>query len=191
MAIGDFGTARTKSLRLGGLSDLLEDFGNEIIKALQNNLDSKGINASSNLRQSIDFTVKILGDNYRFQLSLEDYYKWVDKGRKTGRMPPDKFSGLKGWISHKGIKPPMEYNVKVKTKKGIVVKRRRFKDIIQANKSLSFLIRRKIGMKGTKATNFYSDVINAGSLNKLKADISKALKRDVIIEIQELKKEIK
>ena len=64
-----------------GLWKVLDYYGKKILAELQKNLDDKKINASYNLRQSIDFDVRILGDSYVFRIKFDnkhgagDYYK--------------------------------------------------------------------------------------------------------------------
>src|SRR6476469_3867445 len=69
------------------VNSLLQKHGQEIVDQLGKALP-KSSDATRTLRQSIRFTVKPSGMAYNFQLILADYYEWVDKGRKAGKMPP-------------------------------------------------------------------------------------------------------
>lgn len=85
-----------------------------------------------------------------FRLVLPDYYYFLNKGRgktKAGGGKPGKLQeslfGASGWIARKGI------NVRQAT--GL-------KDSVKANKTMAFLISRKIHEKGFKASHWFDEV---------------------------------
>ena len=133
--------------------------------ALQSYAESVGtqykdvLNAKNyRIAESVKWEVKTMGSVYIVVLNLEEYWKWIENGRKPGKMPPP--DSLISWIKSKGIQP----------KKGIAVK------------SLAFLIARKIGRVGIKPKHLLTDVLNRqGSFKKkitdaFKADIKDAAK---------------
>lgn len=165
--------------------DVIELFGEEKVKELVNNLERSKSVASGNLSESVRFTVNIFGSTYRFNLLLADYYEWVDKGRKPGKMPPTK--NILKWIGQRGLE--------VSALKGYGKNKAAGKVSIATNlqktRSLAYLIAKKIGEKGTKGNKFFSKSINRNEVAKLKRRLSEGLKKDVIVEIRQIKKEIK
>jgi hypothetical protein len=158
----------------GNVEMVMAKWGDGIIKALQKNLDTKNKNASSNLRQSINFQTKYFGFNLNFALHLADYYEWVDKGRKAGKMPPvDK---IFNWIRNKPS---------VQTKVGWTRLPKHKKD------ALAFNMARAIGRRGTKASNFFSSVVNKSAYDRLWRDLKIAIGKDLQVNITEFKNVIK
>jgi len=153
------------------VDDILNNFGVQTVKQLADNLNQKKINASGKLQESINFKYPLNGDTYNFELSLLDYYEFVDKGRKPGKQPPR--GKIFEWIRQKDLS-------------GATGKVGLIKDDFKRRKTLAFLIARKIGKFGTKPTNFFSSVVNRSAINKLKNDIAEALGRDVVFTITKL-----
>lgn len=175
--------------------DTFEVFTKKIITDLQDNLDKRNVNASGNLRASIQFPVKFVGQDFIASLILPDYYKFVDKGVKGSKssalapqspfnfknksLPYDKnkrtFPALNnfgtpfGWIQTRGIQP--------RNMKGPIERQVR---------SLAFLIARKIKERGISPTNFYSDIININKVKELNEKLTKALGEDVKIFLKKL-----
>lgn len=146
------------------LYKILYKYGQRMVDSLGKSLD-RNKDASGALRESIRFNIKILGDSYIFQLKLKDYYKWVDEGRKPGKMPPEE--EIIKWVRTKFIN-------KASRKSGRPV-------TIKNVKSTAYAIRRKIAEKGIKPTRFYSKVINKKLISEMKRDIGKQFKKDVLI----------
>ena len=160
------------------LGNILKDKAELIIGALKKNLEAHDSIASRALFQSIRTEIKVFGNSYTLELFMEDYWKWVDEGRKPGKMPP--IDKIAKWIAQKGI--PIRSMVKaspLKRKSKLSLSER----IKSRNRSLAFLIARKIAKHGTKGTHFYSDVINDKFFQDLNNDIGEALKKDYTIEI--------
>lgn len=159
------------------VSDVLDKFGGYIVETLHKNL---GIHrATGDLATSITFDVQNLGTSFRFRLSLLDYYKYIDEGRKPGgKFPPPPV--ILEWMGYKRLQ------VADKSVKSIVRTKGAHKTAaaisISKTKSLAYLIGRKIAKKGIAPTNFYSSVVNDELLNNLRSDLSKAFKRDIIVQ---------
>lgn len=170
-------------IRFISVYDLLKLFGADFVDAIGKSLDRKK-DATHKLRESIRFTTKIFSEHYTFELKMEDYYEWVDKGRKPGKFPP--YNSILRWINDKKLRP-REGQKDIFKRKGLKV----LSVDVQAAKTLAYLIGRKIKRFGIKPTNFYSKVENDGRLDKLRKNLSMALKKDVLVQIQEIKKDIK
>lgn len=177
------------------VNDILIAFGQKIVKELKDNLNTYGykggkIDASKELRNSIKFTTKIMGNDFVFELKMKDYYEWVDEGRKpnnkgAGKYPTVNPDNIIKWIK---TKPNLRDLVAYKNKteevtigRGSKTKRSVLSD--SKLRSLAYVISRKIKEKGIKPTNFFSDVYNDEALLDLKKKLSTELKREVIIEL--------
>lgn len=174
MALADFGVNKSsvKGGKFTGLNGVLVAFGEKLVADLGKSLAAEK-DTTGALRNSIQFTTKVFGQLYTFELSMLKYYQWVDEGRPAGKKGPP-IQVLKSWISNKNT-----FN-EVKTKKGL----KTLANDIQGVNQLAFLIGRKIRKKGIKATHFYSKVVNDGRLKKLSEELTKEAGREIIIDIK-------
>lgn len=153
-----------------------------IIQALRQNLIELDKDQPGNLIQSINVDIEHKGSKLTFTLEMEDYWKYVDAGRKQGsKMPPQ--AAMLEFIKVRGIKA----NVK-KIQTGLKSKRIK-KALKQINrdralKQLAFAIGKSIKKKGIKPTYFFSDVVNEDLYLRLKEDLTKALGQDIELSFQ-------
>lgn len=160
------------------IKQVIEEWGKELVGDLGKSLPRE-VDASGDLRDSIKFQIKYFGTTYTFELSMLDYWKWVDQGRRPGKMPP--IAPLIRWASEKKLA------VRGDTKR-LGAKRNTKKDVLlgdKARKSLAFAVARKIAREGTRPTNFYSKVVTPQRTKDLSRRLSVALKRDVQVYIQQ------
>lgn len=194
------------------VAELVKAFATDILKDLQSNLDKGNINASENLRQSITFEpLRIMKTGIMFELMLDKYYKYVDKGVKGAdsslRAPNSPYqygkdrpptSKLKEWIAAKPlsiktsvdlIKRDSKGNPLINKKTGKIMKKRPStaeKETIESEiEKAAFLMAENIRRKGLRATNFYSSVVNEERFNQFAKDLSEAFKQDIIIKLKE------
>jgi len=120
-----------------GILRIVQNWGNELIAQMQNRLRINKTNATSSLSQSIEPQIKGTQSGYRLTVLMEDYWQYVEEGRRAGKMPPIK--NIYEWIRYKR---PMQDKIQQSP------------DKIAATKSLAYVIARKIGQKGTKAQPF-------------------------------------
>ena len=120
-----------------GILRIVQNWGNELIAQMQNRLRINKTNATSSLSQSIEPQITGTQSGYRLTVLMEDYWQYVEEGRKPGKMPPIK--NIYEWIRYK---------------RPIQDKIQQSPDKIAATKSLAYVIARKIGQKGTKAQPF-------------------------------------
>jgi hypothetical protein len=122
-------------LDLKELNILTDLFANALKDALADN----DINASGTLSKSIDGFVEFDGKWLSVGITLEEYYKYVEQGRKRGKFPP--INKIREWIR---IKPvvPRSNNGKLPTEN-----------------QLTYLIGRKIAREGTKPQPFLARTI--------------------------------
>lgn len=120
--MGDFlkglGTEKgaIKNIKLEGVGGVLQQFGTTIIQQLRKSITDK-TKYDTLLGQSIAFTSKIFGMEYVFELSMNDYWRWVDEGRGAsqkdeGGKVRKALAGIPGWIARRGMKLPETYSYK-------------------------------------------------------------------------------
>lgn len=169
------------------LAGVLESYGQIFIDATKKNLDDTHGNATHKLWQSIVFNVEVIGMNYNFSIAMEDYWRFKDEGRGPGKKPPLK--PIIEWIFNKP-----DFKAKLGgTRKGMKnMKMAKFGDISAPAPILAAAlgIQRKIGKKGTKPSNFVSEVLTDEFIANLKSDIELASGKYVEISIEQIKKEI-
>ena len=152
-------------IKFDNLQQVLEEYGNVIAEQYKSNLKANGHKATGNLINSITSHITVNGNEYAIELTLEDYYKYVEEGRRPGKFPPvDK---ILQWIKVKHILPT-PINGKLPTEK-----------------QLAFLISRKIAEKGTKGTYDLEKAIDT-TINEWDEKITDALDMDVMSCIDEI-----
>lgn len=111
------------------LKEVLERYGQLLVTRYQTYVPE----ASGKLVQSVKYEMRKGDMSYEVGLWLEDYWKYVEHGRKAGKFPP--LSKIEEWIR---VKPviPRPYNGKLPTEK-----------------QLAFLIGRKIAQEGIEPKN--------------------------------------
>ena len=104
---------------------VLQTWGKETVAEMVAILKLKSKEATGKLLQSLKSDLREGLEQIVLEIEMEDYGKWVDKGRRAGeKMPPKE--PIEKWMELKGI--DLKY---------------------------SFPIRRKIGRDGIEAVNFF------------------------------------
>lgn len=166
---------------------LLAKFAHVLVGKITKNLDKSG-NASSALRQSVSISFQDKG----FELSLEDYYKYVDKGvrgqketRPGAQGSPYKFGNkmpppamLKRYIASKGISIKGYSDQKKSLRKSIRAKKNNPLD------RAAFAMAKAIQKRGIKGTHFYSSEANPRAFTILTRQAEKMLGKGVIFSIK-------
>lgn len=173
------------------IQTILEDFGTQLVTDLKDSILAKKHGSQTNnsadqssLAGSIKYKIFGRDTNVTFSLTMADHWKFVNDGRRKGKRPPAQV--LDAWQSGKGINALQIYRSKLKNPDKSKVN---FK---KAQRSLSFAIAQMIAKKGTikrfgyRGSQFYSQVIGDGRINKLKQDLSAVLKREVEVELFEV-----
>jgi hypothetical protein len=154
---------------------VLQDFGNKLQKELRDNLDSKiNTQTAQLLRQSIVFDITVLGSGYQFELLMNDYWKFVDKGvQGAGGV----MKNGTAWVV-KNLSSPYRFSQKKPPLSALAM----WSNNQGAN---PFVVQRSVFHKGTKATNFFSEVVdNPELVNTLIKDLEKAGAREVEINLK-------
>ena len=144
-----------------GITRIIQNWGNELIKQIQNNLLANKSKASGNLMSQIQGDVTTPPTGYNLSIKMLDYYKWIEEGRpptKTNtKSNPSLQKSIEEWIVNKGIQTRTTKN---QSREATV-------------KSLAYVIARKIHQKGTKAKPFLSPALNKVTTEVLAQRISK------------------
>jgi hypothetical protein len=143
-----------------GVTRIIQNWGNELIKQLQNNLLKNKSNASSSLSQSITPEITQPATGYNLSIMMQDYWFYVENGRKPtqGGGSGELYKNIYEWIQNKA-----DIQSKIISKSP---------DRIAATKSLAYVITRKIHREGTKARPFASPALKQVTTQTLATRIS-------------------
>lgn len=120
-------------IELTELHKVLQDFATDIRERYKDVLANNDHIASHNLVDSVRTQV-VVGDNYyEVTMTLADYWKYVENDTRPHFPPPD---AILRWIQVKPVIPRPDANGR-----------------IPSQKSLAFLIGRKIAREGTEGTH--------------------------------------
>ena len=122
------------------LKATLEEYGEALVAAYQEQIEQTGTNASGKLFDSIHHIVEVNGTAIELSLSLEDYWKYVEEGRGPGKFPP--LGKIEEWITVKPIAPYPDSRGR-----------------IPSTKQLAFLIGRKIANEGTEGKHLLENAL--------------------------------
>jgi hypothetical protein len=147
------------------LKRTLNELGVDFVKELTNQLLDADKKATGKLINSLKYKVVEVLDNLLLTISAEPYLKWIDEGRKPGKMPPSKV--FIKWIDARGII--------FRNENGKIIKK----------ESTAFLIARSIGEKGIKPTNVIRKTIDKIYSTKTQL-LEKAAAKDIVALIQKI-----
>lgn len=142
---------------------VLNDFGKFLVEEYKDRLILNNVNASDTLYNSVTYMVKNGNNLFEVQLSLEDYWKYVENGRKPGKWPP--IIAIAKWVEIKPVIPRPMKNGKLPT-----------------TQQLAFLISRKIGLEGIKPKPLLEQSVEE-VWDVMKEYLEEALAKDVENEI--------
>ena len=92
-----------EKIEFTNLINVLQQFGEELVKAYQAGLTAYDAIATHNLIDNITVNpVTVDGDRLELSINLMNYWKFVEAGRKAGKMPP--VGVIEDWIDAKGIR---------------------------------------------------------------------------------------
>lgn len=143
------------------INEAITNIVDRMLDLYKNKLVDNNINASNTLHDNASTVIEVNGLTLSVSFNLEDYWKYVEYGRRPGKRPP--IDAIEQWIKVKPIVPD-PINGK-----------------IPSTRQLAFLISRKIGMEGTKAQRplesaMYSDNMEM-LINQLKNEIIGQMKQ--------------
>lgn len=165
---------------------VLKEFEQEFIHAIQQSIDNNDRHARGGLWQSVKAQTKIYGQAVVMEISMLDYWKYVEEGRRRGgKMPPQQ--AMLNFIRDRGIKVELSKLKKAKIKS---LKSKRIKKAVKQisvekkAKSLAFVLGRSIAKKGIKPTHFLQEALDSGVVDDFKRELLKAVGREIQIEIK-------
>lgn len=150
------------------LTEVLNSFADYFIELARQNLTNNNSNASYDLYNSIEKIIEVGEDSFSVKISLEDYWKWVEQGRRPGKYPPPE--AIKRWVELKPVSATPGLNGKTPTVE-----------------QLTFLISRKIAEQGTKGAKFFEPA-KEQAIRDFSEKIDRAIDEDVsdyILEVVE------
>ena len=152
------------------IEQILYDVAYQVAIDYQNELRSFDSIASGALN-NVDFEVEIKGGTYKIYLILQDYWKYVEYGRKPGKFP--NVGKLQEWIK---IKP--------------VIPRPLTNGIVPTEKQLTFMIGNSIKEKCIQPKPALANALikNETQLNKIKEAVGKSLDKEIKKMLKELNK---
>jgi hypothetical protein len=163
------------------ITQVLEDFGNEMQTSLKAELVKDGAYVSGDLAEQIEFSSIINGQGFVFTLRLKDYYDYVNKGVSgTDRKRNTPYSYMssskipfyfaKQWMNNKGLF----------VAKGTTITSLAGKQYKAGSKdSQAFAMARSWKEKGIKGNHFYDNVVTEQRLDKLREDLASAAAGDL------------
>lgn len=167
------------------LDEIILPFGNKFSIDLKASLEkSLKDSGSKNVEESaVTFQPKYDLSNGNISIKIltnQDYWKYIEFGRKPGKMPPPNKLGKEWQVSQKIDARRVIAEINIKSNPKGKPKRLSFD---AAAKQLSFLIARSIGKKGLKPRPYIDRVLNDGRIDKLKKDIADIFKKEITIEL--------
>lgn len=84
------------------LERVLRELGERMRDYMREKLDKNGTNASHGLHDSIQYLIQKNGQDYEVDISLEEYWKWVENGTNAHWPPRD---SIRQWILVKPVLP--------------------------------------------------------------------------------------
>lgn len=102
-----------ETLTFPHLWDVLDEYGKRVRNLYQDNLIRADKIATGGLLNSVEFEVEQYGRRFDVVLTLADYWKWVEEGRKPGKMPPP--SAILKWVLAKPVLPKPNANGRMPT----------------------------------------------------------------------------
>ena len=173
---------------------ILENYKQIIIDALADSLEKNDRIAQGLLVQSISINIRSFATNMVMEISMADYWKFVDKGvdgTKRSQGSPYKFkkgnikqAAVKKFALNRGItsyrKP--DGTVIFNTKKDLKDRKGKSISMDKKFKTLYWLIGRGIARNGIKPTNFVDEAFDNNILDNMSRDLSTALGREILID---------
>ena len=140
----------------------IDEFGRLIVDNYKAELEACGYQ-DGQLYRTLSYSVKMNSSSWLISISLEEYWKYIEYGRRPGKMPP--LDAIEKWINVRQILPrPLTL------KSG--------KSVVPTIPQLSFLIARKIGRDGIQPRPFFKQSFEEAKREYL-AKIEEAIIQDI------------
>jgi hypothetical protein len=172
---------------------IVRAFGEKLVTDIRASLAVKGVTyaggGDSKLAAKTRFEIRQTSTGTIFNLIMPDYWYYVNNGRKPGPVSKEAQKDIGEWANRKGIVGKFQNENLITRQKARENNKRKLKPLkklpfAKAKVQVTFLISRKITLKGYEGNSFLDDVLNDGRLAKFKSDLGAALKKDILIEIR-------
>ena len=150
-----------ETLELTKTRAVLEQYAEAWKNAYKAELIAEGKRATGNLIKTIEAKVVVEGEAMSAVLSVEDYYKYVENGRRKGAKQPP-IDAILEWIK---VKP-------------VVPRENSASGRVPTQRQLAYLIARSIKEKGIPPTHAMRDA-NEATFNAFETRLRKALEEDL------------
>ena len=174
-----------------------EDLVNDAKQIIDASIKADGGGQTSSLSGSVNYKVLNQGGKITFQLTMNDYWKFQDKGvdgTKVSQGSEYKFkkkyinlgAALK-FVKARHLKFELSVNTKAQLKglKNKTVKKGIKQLAVESKqKSMMFAIARSVAEKGIKPLKFMDKIITQERMNKLKQMLAPVIKQQFILEIK-------
>ena len=133
-----------------------------LIDLYRQELTINSVNSSGSLYNTIKSQVVVDDQAITGDLILNDYWKYIEYGRKPGRFP--NIQAIKGWIKQKPVIPTGKLGK------------------LPTTDQLAFLISRKIATKGIQGKNLLEkaiDILEKQYNNKLEDAVTKDVTKEI------------
>ena len=175
------------------ITQVLEDFGNEMQTDLRAELVKDHAYVSGDLAEQIEFTTVVNGTGFVSSLRLKDYYDYVNKGVSgTDKKRNTPYSYMQS------SKIPFYFAKQWMNNKGLFVAKGTTLTSLAGNKykagskdSQAFAMARSWKEKGTEGNHFYDKVVTQTRLDKLSQDLASAAAGDLKIALTDTFKRLK
>lgn len=143
----------------------LEQTARLVNQRLAQGLSENNSDASGELKKSISFNIKSSSKKIELNITMLDYWGAVDEGRKAGKMPP--IDKIREWLTYPNVRDKIRFGQNDSA----------FTE--SERNSLAYVIARKIGDKGTRGTNFATNVFNSRLITQeLPESLAEAITQD-------------
>lgn len=166
-------------------------------KAIDDAIAADGGGQNSNLSGSVDYKVLSKGNEIWFQLTMNDYWKFVNEGvdgTKKNWGSKYRFKGKN--INQKAVLnfiKKRHINIELSQSRKTTIKSIKTKGIRQQykkmsldakRKNLAFVIGKSIAEKGLEPTHFWEEVYNEERKNELKTMLKPLIEKSYILDIK-------
>ena len=141
----------------------IQDYAERFIEVYRGRLEGFGYE-NGKLYKTLNYSISNEGIDWVVTIHLEDYWKYIEDGRRPGaKMPP--VEAIKKWIEYKKILPRP-----IQLKSG--------KTVIPSTQQLAFLIARSIGKNGIEARPIARETVDQLN-NEFVSILKSSIQRDI------------
>ena len=141
----------------------IQDYAKRFIEVYRGRLEGFGYE-NGKLYKTLDYSISNEGITWVVTIHLEDYWKYIEDGRRPGaKMPP--VEAIKKWIEYKKILPRP-----IQLKSG--------KTVLPSTQQLAFVIARSIGKNGIKARPIARETVDQLN-NEFVSILKSSIQRDI------------